>query len=151
MGRLAFTLGVRKPMQELCAICQCELHRTAGTYARPNEEGRSHATKHHFVAERFFGRSSNRKGTKTDGIFGECPWGAEGKAEVFCYECHEELLHNAVLLPEEIRRFAKLVQLRGLSENRKSADRQPLAGRVRLFQEIIAKGLAAALNENTDA
>jgi hypothetical protein len=43
-------------MTEKCAICGCELHRIAGTYARPTVEGRSHASKHHFVSERFFGR-----------------------------------------------------------------------------------------------
>jgi len=56
-------------MSENCAICGCELHRTRDTYARATIEGRSHATKHHFVAERFFGRSSNRRGTRTEGIF----------------------------------------------------------------------------------
>ena len=39
------------------------LHRD-GDYAKPNIKGRSHATKHHYVAERFFGRSSNREASK---------------------------------------------------------------------------------------
>lgn len=130
-------------MAEHCAICACELHRTAGTYALATEEGRSHATKHHFVAERFFGRSSNRRGTKTNGIFLTCPWGVEGQSEVFCYECHEELLHNPVLLPADIKRFAALVRKRGLSKYRKSKNRTPLAGRVRLLQEVISRGLTA--------
>src|SRR5580765_5408156 len=88
-------------MTEFCAICGCELHRTAGTYARATREGRSHATRHHFVAERFFGRSANRRSTQTDSIFAKCPWGIEGLSDVFCYECHEELLHNPVLLPDD--------------------------------------------------
>src|SRR5438034_11356030 len=86
-------------MAEACAICGCQLHRTRDTYATATIEGRSHASKHHFVAERFFGRSTNRRGTKTEGLFNACPWGREGESEVFCYECHEELLHNPVLLP----------------------------------------------------
>ena len=134
-------------MLEHCAICDCELHRTGGTYARPSSQGHSHATKHHFVAERFFGRSTNRPCTKTDGIFATCPWGVEGKSEVFCYECHEELLHNPVLLPQDLARFAELVRIRGLSEGQKSEDRAPLAGRVKLLQEIIARGLATILAE----
>ena len=138
-------------MSEYCAICECELHRTAGTYARATEAGRSHATRHHFVAERFFGRSSNRKGTKTDGIFEECPWDAEGKYEIFCYECHEELLHNPVILPEDMKRFAELVKKRGFSESNKSMNREQLAGRVKLLQEVISKGIAAALSGATDA
>ena len=128
-------------MSEHCSICGCILHRTAGTYALPSVPGRSHATKHHFVAERFFGRSSNRSGTKTEGIFTSCPWGHEGETTVFCYECHEELLHNPVLLPEDIERFAALVRERGLDEVEKGADRSKLAGRVKLFQEIITRGL----------
>jgi hypothetical protein len=130
-------------MAERCAICGCALHRKAGTYARLTIEGRSHATEHHFVSERFFGRSANRKGTKTEGIFEVCPWGHEGKTAVFCYECHEELLHNPVLLPEEIKRFAKLVRSRQLAEDQKPADRKKIAGRVALFHEVIARGLAA--------
>ena len=128
---------------EHCAICGCRLHRVAGTYARHNPEGRGHATAHHFVAERLFGRSSNRKGTTTDGIFEICPWNVEGKSEVFCYECHEELLHNPVLLPEDIAAFSELVRARGFSEVEKSNDRSPLAGRVKLLHEVIAAGLAA--------
>jgi hypothetical protein len=134
-------------MLERCAICNCKLHRTAGTYALPTNQGRSHATKHHFVAERLFGRSANRRGTKTGGIFEVCPSGAEGKSEVFCYECHEELLHNPVLLPADLERFAELVRIRGLSEEQKSEKRTLLAGRVKLLQEVIARGLASVLAE----
>ena len=130
---------------EQCAICQCPLHRTQKTYARPTIEGRSHATKHHFVAKRFFGRSSTRPGTTTDAIFACCPWKLEKQAEVFCYECHEELLHNPVLLPQDIIRFAKLVEKAGLSETQKTKDRSKIAGRIKLFQEVIACGLAAKL------
>jgi len=104
-----------RPMAEHCAICGCELHRARDTYASPTIEGRSSATKHHFVAERFFGRSSNRRGTKTEGIFSTCRWGHEGKSDVFCYECHEVLLHNPVLLPEDVARFAELVWMRNLA------------------------------------
>ena len=128
---------------ERCAICQCRLHRTRGTYALHNTEGRSHASAHHFVAERFFGRSSNRKGTKTEGIFPSCPWGVEGQSEIFCYECHEELLHNPVLLPKDIKAFAELARSRGLSEDDKTENRSLHAGRVKLLQEVIAAGIAA--------
>lgn len=132
-------------MTENCEICGCALHRRSGTYARPTVEGRSHATKHHFVAERFFGRSQNRRGTQTGGIFEKCPWGVEGESALLCYECHEELLHNPVLLREDIEQFRELVSLRGLSEGRKSADRSSLAGRIQLLHEVISLGLAAAL------
>lgn len=134
-------------MAEHCAICDCILHRTAGTYARPTSEGRSHATKHHFVAERFFGRSSNRRGTLTDGVFQSCPWGHEGETAVFCYECHEELLHNPVLLPEDIKLFASLVKHLGLSEEHKTEDRSKLGERIKLLHEALARGLKLLVSE----
>jgi hypothetical protein len=137
-------------MIENCAICGCELHRIANTYARPTIEGRRGASKHHFVAKRFFGRSSNRRGTKTEGMFITCPWGHEGESGVFCYECHEELLHNPVLLPEDVVRLAELVRLRGLSEKVKSEDRSKIAGRVALFHDVIARGLKTLLQEETE-
>lgn len=132
-------------MTEHCAICGCPLHRVRDTYARPTVEGRSHATKHHYVAERFFGRSVNRRGTRTEGIFASCPWGHEGESVVFCYECHEELVHNPVLLPEDISRFAELVKQRGFTEKAKTESREAIAGRVALLHEVIACGLATLL------
>jgi hypothetical protein len=93
------------------------------------------------VLERFFGRSINRRGTKTLGVFNSCPRGFEGESGVFCYECHEELLHNPVLLPEDVKLFSELVRLRGLSEDEKTEDRSKIAGRIVLFHEVIAQGL----------
>lgn len=134
---------------EHCAICGCNLHRRASTYALPTQEGRSHATRHHFVAERFFGRSSNRRGTVREGVFAECPWDAEGKADVFCYECHEELLHNPVILPDDVRRFAELVRLEGHAETEKPVTREALAGRIMLLQRVIARGIKELFAEAT--
>ena len=139
-------------MNEHCAICGCRLNRN-GAYAKPTVEGRSHATKHHFVAERFFGRSQNRPGLKSEGVFEKCPWGFEGKSEVFCYECHEELLHNPVLLPEDVAKLNELVRLRGLTETEKSESRSKHGGRIKLLQEVISSGLEAALRgeRNSDS
>lgn len=125
---------------EQCAICGCPLHRD-GEYAKPTVKGRSHATKHHCIPERFFGRSSNRQGTQREGIYDACPWNAEGKTVVFCYECHEELIHNPVFLPDDIEIFARLVTEHGLSENGKTENREKIAGRIMLLQEVIRTGL----------
>jgi hypothetical protein len=133
---------------ERCAICGCKLHRTRDTYARPTVAGRSHATKHHNVAERFFGRSSNRRGTQNEGIFEYCPWEYEGETVVFCYECHEELIHNPVLLPEAIAGFALLVTQGGFSEVEKTESRKPIAGRIKLMQKVIAAGISALLEQS---
>lgn len=127
-------------MSERCAICACPLHR-GGHYAKPTVRGRSHATKHHCVAERFFGRSGNRRGTVREAIFVQCPWDAEGKTTILCYECHEELLHNPVFLPEDIQGFAELVNARGLSEESKTEDRERIGERIKLLHEVIASGL----------
>ena len=66
---------------------------------------------------------------------------------IFCYECHEELVHNPVFLPEDISRFSELVKQRGLSERVKTDSREPIAGRVALFHEVIACGLESLLNK----
>ncbi len=129
---------------ETCAVCGCVLNRS-GNYAASTIEGRSHASKHHFVAERFFGRSTNRRGTKREGIFKTCPWEHEGECAVYCYECHEELLHNPVLLPEDIRALSELVKNRNLHEQQKPNHREKIAGRVNLLHEVIACGLKALL------
>ena len=128
-------------MKEICAICGCEVHRTRNTYAEPNSLGRSHASAHHFVPERFFGRSNNRRGSQRVKIFEKCPWGHEGQKEVFCYDCHEELLHNPVFLPEDIVRLSKIVRARSLSETIKTDSRDLLGKRIELLHEIINRGL----------
>ena len=68
---------------------------------------------------------------------------------MYCYECHEELLHNPVFTAKDMGQFAELVRLRGLAEDAKSRDRSKLAGRVRLFHELIEAGLSALLAEST--
>jgi len=128
-------------MTERCAICGCRLHRNKGTYALPTAEGRSHASRHHFVAERFFGRSSNRRGTQRDKVFEECPWGIEGQTASFCYDCHEELLHNPVFLPADIAQLADLVKERNLDEDIKTESKNKIAGRIRLLHGVIQRGL----------
>jgi hypothetical protein len=131
---------------EHCAICGCKLHRD-GEYARPTVKGRSHATEHHYVAERFFGRSTNRPGTSREPIFRDDEWKLEKRTAAYCYECHEELIHNPVFLPDDIADFSELVKARGLSEAEKSADRSKLAGRIRLLLDVIRTGLKAMKNK----
>jgi len=134
-------------MAETCGICGCELNRS-GNYATPTPEGRSHATAHHFVAERFFGRSTNRRGNQRTPIFEACPWGVEGEKAFFCYECHEELIHNPVFLSDDVIRFAELVERRGLAEPIKTENRDKLAGRIELLHEVIARGIGALQGES---
>ena len=127
-----------------CAICGCIIHRE-GEYAKPSIKGRSHATKHHNIAERFLGRSRNRRGEQREPIFKECPWDIEGETEEFCYECHEELLHNPVLLQADIKKFAELVKLRKLNETRKTKSKDKIAGRIKLLHEVLEFGIEKLL------
>lgn len=117
-----------RPTAEQCALCGCELHRTPAAYANATIRGRSGATKHHSVAQRFFRRSRTRPARQIEGIFASCPSGNEGEsADVFCYECHELLLHNPVLLREDVSLFAELVRMRNLAEAVKLADYSKIA------------------------
>lgn len=78
-------------------------------------------------------------------MFSSCPWGVEGKSDVFCYECYELLLHNPVFLKEDLERFALLVKKRGFKEKVKTESTKKLAGRIDLLHEVIANGLASCL------
>jgi hypothetical protein len=70
-----------------------------------------------------------------------CPWGPEKQATVYCYECHEALIHNPVLLPGEVQAFAELVKIRGLNEDDKPSEKDKIARRVMLLHEVLATGL----------
>jgi hypothetical protein len=78
-----------------------------------------------------------------------CPWGEEKHAGVFCYECHEVLLHNPVLLPEDVKQFSALVRKRGFSEDEKPDDYACIAGRIKLFHDVIVRGLSSLEKEET--
>lgn len=126
-----------------CPICGCAIHRE-GEYATPTIQGRSHATAHHFVAQRFLYRRS-RDLRPIEPIFKRTPWPTDRKSDDFCYECHEELLHNPVLLPDDIRGFAELVRLRGLKEVKKPKKRDKIARRIMLLHQVIEAGIKALL------
>ncbi|MGA2281301.1 MAG: hypothetical protein ABSG80_13465 [Verrucomicrobiota bacterium] len=130
----------KKSKVEHCFICGCSLNRN-GNYDGKTPQGRSHATEHHLVAERFFGRSKTRKGEIRAAIFQKCPWDLERKKEVFCYDCHEVLLHNPVFTKDDLRSFAELVKQKNLSEGKKTASYEKLAGRIRLLQEVVQRGI----------
>lgn len=129
-------------LSERCAVCNCILHRSGG-YASGTFESRSHATRHHLVAERFFGRSANRPGDLRTGIFAACPWQSERVTAVLCYECHEELLHNPVFLPADLSAFAALVRERNLHEDTKPQSRDKISERIKLLHDVISAGLQA--------
>lgn len=134
------TKPVKPTKQERCAICNCKLNRS-GKYGLANTESRAHASKHHYVAERFFGRSANRRGTLRDAVFGEDDWKLAKKTTIYCYECHELLLHNPVLLDQDVENFAQLVKERHLHEDDKPENRTLLASRIKLLNEVIRAGL----------
>ena len=71
------------------------------------------------------------------------PVGTRSETAIFCYECHEELLHNPIFLSEDIKKFAALCVERGLVEQEKTESREAIAGRIKLLHEIIQTGLNA--------
>ena len=127
-------------MNETCDLCGCKLVR-GRDYAKDTPEGRAGATKHHYVAERFYGRSAKRPGTKRTAIFKKPPFPLEKDWGTFCFECHEEVLHNVVFLPEDIAALSELLKNRGLSERKKPSHRQKVVGRIRLLHEVVRAGL----------
>jgi hypothetical protein len=132
---------------EKCMICGCTIHHD-GDYAKPTIRGRSHATRHHYVAERFFGRSTNRRNEQREAILSESYLAEyEQVSGVFCYECHEELLHNPVLLQEDIELFSRLVKAKGYSEEEKEQTRKSIAGRIELLHQVIQAGLKVLSEE----
>jgi hypothetical protein len=133
-------------VSERCSLCGCPIHRN-GDYAKRTIKGRSHATAHHFVAERFYGRTKNRPGVQRERILEPDPWQVEDSYTVFCYECHEELLHNPVFLPHDIEAFSRLVKSRGLDEETKPENRKKIAGRIQLLNDVIHRGLSTLLDQ----
>jgi hypothetical protein len=57
------------------------------------------------------------------------------------------LLHNPVLTPNDVKRFARLVARRDLDEVMKPLTRDKLAGRIRLFHNVIDAGLRALTSD----
>lgn len=68
---------------------------------------------------------------------------------VYCYECPEELLHNPILLPEDVKNFSKLVRKRGYDEVEKPEHRVQIAGRIKLLHEIIEAGLKQLISNHS--
>jgi hypothetical protein len=50
-------------------------------------------------------------------------------------------LHNPVLLPDDIEKLSLLVHQRRCNEDKKGNSRRKIAERIKLFHEIISKGL----------
>lgn len=127
-----------------CRICSCVLSRKNGTYGQATPSGRSHGTKHHLVAKRFFTKTKNDSISKMNPIFkdGDYPQ-YKGQMETLCYECHEELLHNPIFLPNDIDKFAKLVEKRFCDERgkKKTTKRKKIGQRIKLLNEVISVGL----------
>ena len=132
-------MSTKKSVKENCAICGCNLIRGKNIYGTP--EGRSHATKHHFVAERFFGRSKNRKGILQSAIFTKCPWSLEKATELFCFDCHEVMLHNPVFTRENIQTLRQIIHKHNLNEDEKEKGYTKVKERIKLLQTVIEEGL----------
>ena len=89
----------------------------------------------------------NSRGKPRKPIFNEYPreWDNSKRHDEFCFECHEELLHNPVFLYKDIEKFRKLVCLRRLNEVNKPANKRKIGERVKLLHEVVERGLEALL------
>lgn len=58
------------------------------------------------------------------------------------------MLHNPVILPEDIDRLATIIRAKGLNEDTKSDSKDKLAARIMLLQDIIHKGIDAVSNQD---
>lgn len=130
-----------------CAICGCVLCSKKDTYGKTTLAGRGHRSRHHHIAERFFGRSKTRPGTERPAILKESDWPKNDEPVILCYECHEELIHNPILLKEDLENFSKLVIRDGCSEIKKEDSRDKIARRIILFHEVIETGLKQLLEK----
>jgi len=129
-----------------CAICGCQLSIKKHVYGEDSLDGRSHESKHHYVAKRLLGRSETRRNkSPRKTIFEQCPLKLEGKYGWFCYECHEELLQNLVLTPTDVERFKELVKLAGFNESQKTDSKDKIGQRIMLLHSAIEKGIKALL------
>lgn len=134
----------KQPLKTDCQICGCLLSRENGVYGQPTPSGRSHGTRHHFIAERFFGRTTNKRNSKANPIFADEDYQEYARqTETFCYECHEELLHNPIFLRKDIDKFAELTKKRHCAETGqvKTEKREKIGQRIKLLNEVISKGL----------
>jgi len=126
----------KQPVKIHCQLCGCLLGCEKGTYAQPTISGRSYGTWHHYIAKRFFSQ-------KDSIIFNKNYYKYTGKTEIFCYECHEELLHNPIFLPKDIDKFAMLIRRKRCGEGNqgKILKREKIGQRIMLLHKVISKGL----------
>jgi len=129
-----------------CGLCGCVIHNNGG-YAEPTVAGRSHRTKHHYVAERFFGRSNNRRGEIREGIFSDTELDIKPKIGEYCYDCHEELLHNPIILKTEMDKLSEIFKIIGANEDVKTESKDKLKQRIVTLKEVIRKGIDIYLSE----
>ena len=129
-----------------CGLCGCVIQNNGG-YAEPTVDGRSHRTKHHYVAERFFGRSNNRRGEIREGIFSVEELDIKPKFGEYCYDCHEELLHNPIILKSEMDKLAEIFKIIGANEDVKTERKDKLKQRIITLKEVIRKGIDICLSE----
>jgi len=138
-----------------CAICGCELFgarrdkekgqlKRKVQYGEDSPEGRSYRTKHHYIAKRFLGREIFSGGDEQRLIKNK------RKYTFLCYNCHEELLHNPMLLPDDIEDFHELVDKedKRLTEPTKGDDKDKLARRIELLHKVIETGIKVLLDGN---
>mgnify|MGYP001619825991 CR=1 FL=1 len=120
-----------------CGLCGCALLRM-GKYGEDNALGRCFPSEHHLVAKRFYGKNKNKRSK----ILDDDDFKKFSNEKIkLCYDCHEELLHNPVLSPDNMKGFKELVRKKHWDERNKKDGKEKIRGRIKLLQEIIDKGI----------
>ncbi len=112
-----------------CQLCNIELQEGNQNNIYGTDEGMNHISRHHLFPKRFKDYFTNDEIKEIFQI--ETPQIVEN----FCYECHEEVLHNLVLNREIIDKLSKLFE----GKDKKT--------RIMIFHEIIKLGLEAILTK----
>jgi hypothetical protein len=112
-----------------CQLCKAELQEGNRNNIYGTDEGMRHISRHHLFPKRFRNYFTNDELMKifqieTPNILGN-----------FCYECHEEVLHNLILNREIIDKLSQLFE----GKDKKT--------RIIIFYEIFRMGIETILKK----
>ena len=110
-------------MKKKCLICGVELVEGNPNNKYGTFEGRNYISRHHLFPQRF---QKYFQENEVLNIFGITKFNERAE---FCYDCHEEMIHNLILNKEILEKLNEKMNGKNLKE------------RIQIFHEIFKKGL----------
>ncbi|HEY9205431.1 MAG TPA: hypothetical protein VIO58_05870 [Candidatus Methanoperedens sp.] len=107
----------------VCQLCKTPLKEGNLGYAYGTSEGLTHLSRHHIFPKRLKKYFTNDEIQKIFHI--DNP----SSSMVFCYECHEEILHNIILNDSMVAMLSTLL------------DRKDKKTKIKIIHEILKKGI----------